>query len=133
MRCAGSMAETRRKNAIMELVDVQIMCNTILAKLDFGPSDMITMEDMDHAGRCGPRCSDNIMNFVEMWSLAFMEYRKKIRCSSRYVDVDDLRLALFNVGWAAQRLMDCLAKNDSDITEARKTVWEKNNNRGYYL
>ena len=128
--CMSSFGATAsQKNDIaMELVDIQVMCNSIIKKLGQYPT--LGADDFNtHKQMCGTLAMQ-IINLVECKAKAAMEYRSLIRGYNCYGE--DLYHALVQLSNAAEALMVWVYAAKENRDEIRKMVYLKNERRGYY-
>ena len=128
--CMASFGATAsQKNDIaMELVDIQVMCNSIIKKLGQYPT--LGADDFNtHKQMCGTLAMQ-IINLVECKAKAAMEYRSLIRGYNCYSE--ELYHALVQLSNAAEALMVWVYATKENRDEIRKMVYLKNERRGYY-
>ena len=113
--------------AAMELVDIQVMCNTIAMKIDELPVKMSELPD--RYMNC-PLFVDQIMLLLETKAWASSEARAIIRGSQCYSG--PLHAALIKTVFAAESVLRRMIYSEEKLVNVRKLVYEKNKKRGYY-
>ncbi|MCR5176644.1 MAG: hypothetical protein K6C05_07300 [Anaerovibrio sp.] len=118
--------EKLKKDAALELADVQIMSNTIIAKINREP---LTENDIDVC-RCESYAMQ-IIHFVEVKASAAMEYRAILR--GYMAKGDYLYRSLSVLMDCAESLMAWLIPKAEERVKIKQAAYEKNKKRGYYL
>lgn len=129
IRSDAMYEDGEKKLAAMELADVQVMCSTIIAKLEWEsvPNEM----ELDVYKQAQSSLALQIINFVERRAMAAMVYRNIIRgyCSDGLDLYDELRY----LQDAAEGVMRWIYPEFNERHSIRAEVFEKNRKRGYYL
>ena len=131
IRAFGNEALKLKFEAAMELADVQIMINTILAKLCY---PTIRQEEIDIYGSAEMYGSESltlqIIKFVERKVIAAAAYKELIRGGT---NTEFLYNYLSMLAKSAETLMAWLVNSSCEREEIKEQVYERNNVRGYYL
>lgn len=131
MRTLGQNLDNYKEEAAMELADVQVMCNTIIRRLEYP-----TVMEAGQYNFCQPNIyraetyAVQLIRFTEMKVRAGIKYREIARGNT--TDGDELYYALKYLIIGAEALMSWLIPEQKDRTEIRRLVYEKNFKRGYY-
>lgn len=121
--------DEKRKAMAMELVDVQIMCNTIIASL--GDYLLVDERMLNFKQQIKENYALQIINLMEQKTSAAMLYKDIIR-KNKHTAKMEFRNRLCNVVIAAEALMSWILPDKKSRNETREKTFNKNNDRGYY-
>ena len=127
LRIKGEIPESMREKAGMELVDVQVQCNTIIVSLGH---PAVHEHDLDPITVFNELYPMSIINFVESKAGAGLAYRNYTR---REGSEGELYYRLVDLIHSAEILLYWLYPDIERRRVIRHKVFEKNDNRGYYL
>lgn len=132
MRSMNKKMYNSRKEAAVELADVQIICNTILRKINMEP-----ITESYKYNFCEPyryrseTYALQIIAFCERRAKAAIEYRTYIR-DKKGNEKESLYYSIKFLVAHAEALMTWLFDDHNERNNIRKLAYEKNRSRGYY-
>lgn len=127
LKIKGEVSDFKIEKAGLELVDVQVQCNTIIVSLGY---PAVREDDLNPITGYNELFPVSIINFVESKAEAGLTYRNYIRKED---SKENLYEGLIELIHNAEILLYWLYPNSERRRVIRYKVFEKNDNRGYYL
>ncbi|MBO6245914.1 MAG: hypothetical protein J6N55_06505 [Anaerovibrio sp.] len=127
LKVKGEISDFMREKAGIELVDVQVQCNTIIVSLGY---PAVHEDDLNPITGWNELYPISIINFVESKAKAGLTYRNYTRKED---SKENLYYRLVDLINSAEILLYWLYPNSERRRVIRYKVFEKNDNRGYYL
>lgn len=127
LKIKGAIPESMKEKAGMELVDVQVQCNTIIVSLGYPAVHEHDLDPMTGFYELYPM---SIINFVEIKAESGLAYRNYVRGEN---SKENIYCRLVDLIHSAEILLYWLYPDDERRRVIRHKVFEKNDNRGYYL
>lgn len=127
LRIKGEIPESMKEKAGMELVDVQVQCNTIIVSLGYPAVHESDLNPITVFNELYPM---SIINFVESKAGAGLAYRNYTRGEDSGRNVCYRLVDLIH---SAEILLFWLYPDIEHRRVIRHKVFKKNDSRGYYL